>query len=444
MHRSVRSSGSCLAFLVPLVPLVALPCTTAAAAQDSGGGLESRVKSLEEQLRELRQQQPPAPAAKAGEGDLRVFWKDGLRLESADKLIQLRLGGRFQVTSLFGGNEDFESAGKEIEDGAAFRRARIYLQGTVTERFEFKFQYDFADTNKVKLADVWGEVKKIPLVGNARVGQFYEPVSLEQNTSDFDADFMERSVMNAFSPARNIGAALHDVYGGRLSWWAGAFVDDGSGDTATAQRDGDHAVSARITGLPIDADDDKTLLHVGASASVRNPTSGVVTYSAKPESSLAPVFITTGNLTNVDGALLLGGEIAGQLGPVHAAAEYLSSQLDADSQGDPKFAGWLASAGWFMTGESFAYNHVEGVFAGPKVGKSLDKSDGYGALELCARYSELDLTGGTVRGGKMRDVIVGVNWFLSNNLKVAVDGVNSRVEGIGTVNMLQFWFQATF
>ena len=402
------------------------------------------MKSLEEQLRELRQQQPPAPAAKAGEGDLRVFWKDGLRLESADKLIQLRLGGRFQVTSLFGGNEDFESAGKEIEDGAAFRRARIYLQGTVTERFEFKFQYDFADTNKVKLADVWGEVKKILLVGNARVGQFYEPVSFEQNTSDFDADFMERSVMNALSPARNIGAALHDVYGGRLSWWAGAFVDDGSGDTATAQRDGDHAVSARVTGLPIDADDDKTLLHVGASASVRNPTSGVVTYSAKPESSLAPVFITTGNLTNVDGALLLGGEIAGQLGPVHAAAEYLSSQLDADSQGDPKFAGWLASAGWFMTGESFAYNHVEGVFAGPKVGKSLDKSDGYGALELCARYSELDLTGGTVRGGKMRDVIVGVNWFLSNNLKVAVDGVNSRVEGIGTVNMLQFWFQATF
>jgi len=41
-------------------------------------------------------------------------------------------------------------------------------------------------------------------------------------------------------------------------------------------------------------------------------------------------------------------------------------------------------------------------------------------------------------------VIVGVNWFLSNNIKVAVDGVNSRVDGIGTVNMLQFWFQATF
>jgi phosphate-selective porin OprO/OprP len=441
------SVPSCWSWFSLVVPLAALPCAPPAAAQDSGGGLESRVKSLEEQLRELKKQPPAAagaPAPKAGESDLRVFWKDGLRLESTDGLVKLRLGGRFQVTSLFGGNDDFESAGKEIEDGAAFRRARLYFQGTVTDRFEFKFQYDFADTNKVKIADVWGEVKKIPLVGNARVGQFYEPVSFEQNTSDFDADFMERSVMNALSPARNIGAALHETYSGRLAWWLGAFVDDGSGDTATAQRDGDHSVSARVTGLPIDQDDDKTLLHVGASASIRNPTSGVVTYSAKPESSLAPVFITTGNLTNVEGAMLLGGEVAGQLGPIHVAAEYLSSQLDDAARNDPKFAGWLASAGWFITGESFTYNHVDGVFAAPKVGNSFDKADGFGALELCARYSELDLTGGTVRGGKMRDVIVGVNWFLSNNMKVAVDGVNSRVDGIGTVNLLELWFQCTF
>jgi hypothetical protein len=70
MHRSVLPSGSCLAFLVPLV---ALPCTPTAAAQDANGNLETRVKSLEEQLRELRQQSPPQ-AAKPAEGDLRVFW----------------------------------------------------------------------------------------------------------------------------------------------------------------------------------------------------------------------------------------------------------------------------------------------------------------------------------------------------------------------------------
>ena len=143
----VRSWSS----LLLAVPIAALPCARTAVAQDSNGSLETRVKSLEEQLRELKQQPAQAPAAKPGaEGDLRVFWKDGLRLETADKDVQLRIGGRFQVTSLFGGDDDFENAGKDIEDGAAFRRARLYLQGTVTDRFEFKFQYDFADTNKVK------------------------------------------------------------------------------------------------------------------------------------------------------------------------------------------------------------------------------------------------------------------------------------------------------
>jgi phosphate-selective porin OprO/OprP len=440
MQPFVLRHGSWVALAVPIV---ALPCAPTAAAQDANGNLETRVKSLEEQLRELRQQSPPQ-AAKPAEGDLRVFWKDGLRLESADKSVALRLGGRFQVTSLFGGNDDFESAGKEIEDGAAFRRARLCFQGTVTDRFEFKFQYDFADTNKVKIADVWGEVKKVPVAGNVRVGQFYEPLSQEQLTSDFDADFMERSVMNALSPARNIGVAAHESYDGRVIAWVGAFVDDGSGDTATAQRDGDHAFTAHLAGLPVDADDDKTLLHVGGSVSYRMPTAGTVVYSARPESSLAPVFITTGNLTDVDKVLLLGCELSGQLGPVHASTEYLASQLDSETRNDPNFAGYMAGAGWFLTGESMGYNHVDGVFTAPKVGKALGNGDGLGALELCARYSHLDLTGGTVRGGSITDVIVGVNWFLSNNIKVAVDGVNSRVDGIGTVNMLQFWFQATF
>jgi phosphate-selective porin OprO/OprP len=439
MHPFVLRSWLSLAVLIG-----ALPCAPEAMGQDANGSLESRVKSLEEQLRELKQQAAQSPGAKPAEGDLRVFWKDGLRLETADKEVQLRMGGRFQVTSLFGGDEDFDQAGKPIEDGAAFRRARLYMQGTVTDRFEFKFQYDFADTNKVKLADVWGEVKEIPVAGNVRVGQFYEPLSQEQLTSDFDADFMERSVMNALSPARNIGVAAHESYGGRLLWWIGAFVDDGSGDTATAQHDGDHAFTAHVAGLPVDSEDDKTLLHVGASASYRMPTAGTVAYSSKPESILAPKFVDTGSISDVDHVLLLGAEVAGQLGPAHGTAEYLSSSLDAESRGDPQFAGYLAGAGWFLTGESLTYNHFDGTFGAPRVGRALGNSDGLGALELCARYSHLDLTGGTVRGGAMTDVIVGVNWFLSNNVRVAIDGVNSRVSGIGTVNLLELWFQATF
>ena len=64
---------------------------------------------------------------------------------------------------------------------------------------------------KVKLADVWAEVKKLPAVGNARVGQFYEPLSFEQNTSDFDADFMERSLMNALRSTSSRAPTIPNV-----------------------------------------------------------------------------------------------------------------------------------------------------------------------------------------------------------------------------------------
>ena len=197
---------------ISLAALLATGGTPPARGQQS---FEERVKALEQEVASLKQQ---SAEPKPGENDLRVFWKDGIRLESQDQEIQLRFGGRLQVDALFGGDDDFTAAKKNVEDGAEIRRARLYLQGSVTDRYEFKFQYDFADTNKVKAADVWGEVKKLPAVGNFRVGQFYEPISFEQNTSDFDADFMERSVMNALSPARNIGAALHDSYSGRLIW----------------------------------------------------------------------------------------------------------------------------------------------------------------------------------------------------------------------------------
>jgi phosphate-selective porin OprO/OprP len=409
------------------------------APQDSGGSLDDRVKALEREVLALKQAAPPTR-----DDDLRVYWKEGIRLESQSQDILLRFGGRLQVDALFGGNGDFTDAGKNVEDGAEIRRARLYLQGTVTDRYEFKFQYDFADANKVKAADVWGEVKRLPAAGNLRVGQFYEPISFEQNTSDFDADFMERSVMNALSPSRNIGAALHDGYAGRFVWWAGAFVDDSSNDTGSVASNGDHALTARVAGLPYDTTDDETLVHVGVSASYRTPTSNQVSLSSRPEAHLAPKFVDTGTLNGVSSVEILGAEFAVQHGSLHAAAEYLAQRLDAPTSSDPDFAGWYASAGWFVTGERFTYNHVDGVFGAPKVVSPYGQANGLGALELVARVSSLDLNGGTVRGGRIDDLTLGVNWLLNDSYRLSVDAIRSHVSAIGSVNLLEMRFQVAF
>ena len=41
-------------------------------------------------------------------------------------------------------------------------------------------------------------------------------------------------------------------------------------------------------------------------------------------------------------------------------------------------------------------------------------------------------------------VLIGINWFLSNNMKFAIDGVHSYVQNVGSVNLLELWFQVTF
>jgi phosphate-selective porin OprO and OprP len=287
-------------------------------------------------------------------------------------------------------------------------------------------------------------VKQIPAVGNFRIGQFYEPVSFEQQVGDYDGDFLERSVMNGLATCRNVGAALHDGWDDRLVAWLGAFVDDGPSDPAIVQSNGDHALTGRVAGLPIRGDDDATLLHLGVSASYRTPTRNAVQYVARPESHLAPVFVDTGVMNGVRSTTLLGAEIAGQRGPLHATAEYLSSRLDAAGLDDPAFAGFNVGAGWFLTGEHLGYNHVEGAFCPPKVGRTLGQDGSIGALELVARHSQLDLNGGTVRGGRITDEIVGVNWFLTRSFRFSLDVIHSRVESEGSVNLLELWFQVAF
>ena len=48
---------------------------------------------------------------------------------------------------------------------------------------------------------------------------------------------------------------------------------------------------------------------------------------------------------------------------------------------------------------------------------------GWGALERALRYSRLDLTDGTVDGGEMDIISLGINWWLS---RAAHFGVNYR------------------
>ena len=68
----------------------------------------------------------------------------------------------------------------------------------------------------------------LPLLQTIRIGHFKEPASLEELVSSNHITFMERSVLNAFIPARNVGVQTARHNDAQTATFAMGFFRDGS------------------------------------------------------------------------------------------------------------------------------------------------------------------------------------------------------------------------
>jgi len=94
--------------------------------------------------------------------------------------------------------------------------------------------------------------------------------------------------------------------------------------------------------------------------------------------------------------------------------------VDSPESGDPVFSGYSVTGAWAVTGEMRAYRKRSGVFDPLPVARPVNQG-GWGALELAFRYSRLDLTEGTVDGGEMDVLSLGINWWLTRKAQFSVD-----------------------
>ena len=233
-------------------------------------------------------------------------------------------------------------------DGAEFRRARIYLSGTIYNNIDFKMEYDFAAGGRPSFTDVFVELKEIPVAGNFRVGHFKEPFSLEELTSSNYITFMERSLPNVFAPARNTGMMLHNTLADkRMTWAAGVFRNaDDFGDSEWADKvrgvgdssEGGYSFSGRLTGLPWYEEEGRKLLHTGIGYSYQNALENTIRYRQRPEMAMADRFVDTGAIA-AEATHLFGPELALVYGPLSLQTEYQFANVDLEEGGgsDPDF-----------------------------------------------------------------------------------------------------------
>ena len=129
----------------------------------------SRVQaSVTEPAKASAPEKEPRPPSSTSAQNLKVYWKEGLRLDSADESQRLRIGGRIMNDWGFftTGDELNETVGPVV-NGTEFRRARLYFSGRMYDRVNFKAQYDFAGEVPVSRTSTSGSTSFVA-PGNSR------------------------------------------------------------------------------------------------------------------------------------------------------------------------------------------------------------------------------------------------------------------------------------
>jgi phosphate-selective porin OprO/OprP len=415
--------------------LVAAASTAKAADEETPAAPQ---KSLEERIADLEK------LVGKDRGGLQAYWKNGIRLESADGEFKLRIAGRIQLDgSGFSHQREFETVTTtDIHDGAEFRRARLAVGGTIHKDFEFMGEYDFAQ-GSAKFREVWiganlGKGAKV------KVGSVKEPFGFEEMVSDLFVTFLERSAPDeAFCPVYNTGVLFTGTQAEKRLWWgAGIFRDANDfGDDVGNTRDGEWAGTVRVAGRPWVADEGRRFLHLGAAVSRREPPADTVRFRARPELHLVTQLVDTGSFT-ASGVSQGALEAAFAWGPFSAVAEGFRTEARVNGRTNPTFQGWAVQASWFLTGEGRPYDVEKAAF--DRVIPKTNALKGRGAWEIAARLDRLDLDDAGVAGGTQDIATVGVNWYLTPNVKVQVDHVRVHVRGIGVMYGYEVRFQVDF
>jgi phosphate-selective porin OprO/OprP len=400
---------------------------------------KARTAELEKKVDDLTaaqktKEQSPAKAETkpaAGSNDLRAYWNEGLKFETADKNFQLAVGGMIQDDWFWSGEDkELKARVGEQADGTEFRRVRLNVQGTVYQNAEYKLEVDFA-TGTTTLKDAYLGLTDLP-IGKLRMGHFREPFSLDELTGDRFGTFIEKGLPNAFAPSRNAGFMLYNaVLQNRATWAVGVFKD--TDDRGRIVDDGGYSETGRVTVLPIYENDGASLVHLGAAYSHRNPNNDVLRYSAQPEAHLANIFVDTRSFV-ADEAQLLGFEAACVNGPFSAQGECILANVNRlRGASDVDFSSYYVQGSYFLTGEHRVYQTSGGVFDRVRP-KNNFGSGGMGAWEVAARYSDIDLN--ALSGGRLQDITAGLNWYLNPIMRVMWDYIHADKQDVGDADML--------
>lgn len=374
---------------------------------------------------------PPGPAdidvaqarAIAKEVGVKTEWGAGLPVfRSADGVFTYKPRGRIlvDVSSTMGSKYDGRNT-----TTTGMRALRLGLEGGVGPHFFYQFETDFSE-NEVDIVTAfmgWRNRLSSKVDYDVRVGHLFNDRAFEGSTGSDSTPFLERGVVStAIIPQRGF-------YGigvmGRMfgpNWHASVSVTGDRVDGQQATNDS-RTAAFRAHWNPIRTDN--SLLHVGAWGFDEALSSAATTLTRSTVIGgrfNGAVRVSSGELLGGKSTTGYGVELGGYTGGLwvmgeagRRVARLTGGRSDFESKA------WSLSTGFFLTGELPPYNPRLGSFGQPNViDPVLD--GGSGAIELTARYENLDYTD-LVLGGDGWAATVGVNWYLNSFTRIQLNGI---------------------
>jgi phosphate-selective porin OprO/OprP len=187
---------------------------------DEKTSLEARVAELEKAVKQAQENNaaetaaPSQPAAVAS--PICAGWNDGFFVQSPDKSYVLRITGQIQADY----RAFLNSTDQTDVDEFLLRRARLGIEATLLQYYEFRLLPDFAgNSGSTLITDAYMNVHYCDEI-QVEVGKFKQPLSYEQLIQDRYVPLMERSMIDQLVPARDVGAMIHgrNLCDGRMDY----------------------------------------------------------------------------------------------------------------------------------------------------------------------------------------------------------------------------------
>jgi phosphate-selective porin OprO/OprP len=347
-------------------------------------------------------------------------------------------------------------ADNDLNSGTNFRRARLGVDGSAFKDWNFAIWGEFGGTGgeSAGLNQAYIEYAGLKPFGpgvtvRLRAGAWATPAGIDDATSNTEELFLERGAVEEMMRGLDAGdgrTGFGLLAAGNRWYVSGVFTGKVVGVPSTQVYGQQEGYLTRAAFNPLHGKDYD--VHVGGSIqgvikpadlAAGSTVNETVALGERPELRVDGTrLVNTGNIT-ASALTAYGAELGGSFRNFFATGEWYRINVDRTAVGakaspfDPSFSGWFVQGAWTLTGERHEWSSANGGFNGIRPSRPFDpKKNAWGAWELAARYSVLDLNDhagsagnvapiGGVRGGEQKITTVGLNWYPNRVLRFLLD-----------------------